>query len=408
MGKTFGLLGEKLNHSLSREIHAMLGDDNYQLFEVPSKQLNLFMSSGNFDGINVTIPYKRTVMPMLSKTSELSRRVGCVNTVLRRQDNGRLYGYNTDVYGFSYMIDSAGVNVAGKKCLIIGDGGAAASVRASLEDHGAGEIINVTRSKYAAIPKLFPDAQILVNATPVGMFPENGKAPTTVGGMNRLEAVCDLIYNPLKSALLLDAEENGIKAVNGLSMLVAQAKRARELFTGSQIDDSVIPQIVSAIEEKTRNIIIIGMPGSGKTTVGKALAERLGMHHIDIDEAIIKLYGRSPERIIRREGENAFRRTEHVAAEWAGKQTSSVVSAGGGIVLRADNKNALRQNGIVIMINRDVTSLETCGRPISQNRSIEEIFNERMPLYREWCDLEVDNNGTVEETVDTIVKLIGR
>ena len=203
-------------------------------------------------------------------------------------------------------------------------------------------------------------------------------------------------------------EANGIKAVNGLSMLVAQAKRARELFTGSQIDDSVIPQIVSAIEEKTRNIIIIGMPGSGKTTVGKALAERLGMHHIDIDEAIIKLYGRSPERIIRREGENAFRRTEHVAAEWAGKQTSSVVSAGGGIVLRADNKNALRQNGTVIMINRDVTSLETCGRPISQNRSIEEIFNERMPLYREWCDLEVDNNGTVEETVDTIVKLIGR
>ena len=334
--------------------------------------------------------------------------MGCVNTVLRRQDNGRLYGYNTDVYGFSYMIDSAGVNVAGKKCLIIGDGGAAASVRASLEDHGAGEIINVTRSKYAAIPKLFPDAQILVNATPVGMFPENGKAPTTVGGMNRLEAVCDLIYNPLKSALLLDAEENGIKAVNGLSMLVAQAKRARELFTGSQIDDSVIPQIVSAIEEKTRNIIIIGMPGSGKTTVGKALAERLGMHHIDIDEAIIKLYGRSPERIIRREGENAFRRTEHVAAEWAGKQISSVVSAGGGIVLRADNKNALRQNGTVIMINRDVTSLETCGRPISQNRSIEEIYNERMPLYREWCDLEVDNNGTVEETVDTIVKLIGR
>lgn len=407
MEKTFGLLGERLTHSLSREIHAMLGDDNYQLYEVSSKQLPLFMSSCNFDGINVTIPYKRTVMPMLSKTSELSRRVGCVNTVLRRQSDGRLFGYNTDVYGFSYMIDSAGINVAGKKCVIIGDGGGAASVRASLEDHGAGEIVNVTRSKYVQIPKNHPDAQILVNATPVGMFPENGKAPTSLAGLDRLEAVCDIVYNPLKTALLLDAEQRGIKAVNGLSMLVAQAKRARELFTGAQIDDSVIPQIIETVEKKQRTIVIIGMPGSGKTVVGRALAERLGKHHIDIDEAVTKLYGRSPERIIRREGETAFRRTEHVAVEWAGKQPDSVVSAGGGVVLRKDNRNPLRQNGVIVFINRDVTKLELNGRPVSQSRSIESIYDERMPLYREWCDFEVDNNGTVEETVEQIVGLIG-
>lgn len=407
MEKTFGLLGERLNHSLSREIHAMLGDDNYQLFEVASKQLSLFLTSYNFAGINVTIPYKRTVMPMLSKTSELSRRVGCVNTVLRRQSDGRLFGYNTDVYGFSYMIDSAGINVAGKKCVIIGDGGGAASVRVSLEDHGAGKIVNITRSKYAQIPKNHPDAQILINATPVGMFPENGKAPTSLAGLDSLEAVCDLVYNPLKTALLLDAESRGIKAVNGLPMLVAQAKRARELFTGTEIDDAVIPQIISTIEKKQRNVIIIGMPGSGKSTVGKALAARLGKRHIDIDDAVMKLYGRSPERIIRREGENAFRRTEHVAAEWAGKQPSAVVSAGGGIVLRADNKNALRQNGDIIFINRDLTNLELEGRPLSQSKSIEDLYAERMPLYREWCDYEVDNNGTVEETVEQIVKFIG-
>lgn len=407
MEKKFGLLGERLNHSLSREIHAMLGDDSYELFEVSSKQLSLFMSSYNFDGINVTIPYKRTVMPMLSKTSELSRRVGCVNTVLRRKSDGRLFGYNTDVYGFSYLIDSEGINVTGKKCVIIGDGGGAASVRVSLEDHGAGEIVNITRSKYAMIPKNHPDAQILINATPVGMFPENGKAPTSLDGLDKLEAVCDIVYNPLKTALLLDAESRGIKAVNGLPMLVAQAKRARELFDGTEIDDSVIPQIVAAIEKKEKNIVLIGMPGSGKTTVGKELAKRLGKHHIDIDEAIMKLYGRSPERIIRRDGESAFRRTEHVAAEWAGKQTASVVSAGGGIVLREDNKNALRQNGVVVFVNREVTDLEISGRPLSQGKSLESLYTERVPLYREWCDFEVDNNGTVEETVEQIVKLIG-
>ncbi len=407
MKKKYGLLGEKLDHSVSRQIHAMLGDDDYQLFEVSSKQLELFMSSDAFDGLNVTIPYKRTVMPMLSKNSELSRRVGCVNTVVKNSA-GKLFGYNTDVYGFSYLLESSGINVFGKKCLIIGEGGGAAAVRASLEDHGAGEVINVSRSKYASISKLFPEARIIVNATPIGMFPDNGRTPTSLAKLTKLEAVIDIIYNPLKTALLLEAESLGIKAVNGLPMLVAQAKRARELFTGTDIDDSVIPKILSAVESDMSNVVLIGMPGCGKTTVGKALAERLGMGHIDVDDAIMKLYGRSPERIIRRDGETAFRRTEHVAVEWAGKQTHKVISVGGGAVMREDNKYAMKQNGKIIFLNRDIPALATVGRPLSQNGNLEVLYNARVPLYREWCDIEVDNNGSVEATVDKIVEAIGR
>lgn len=408
MAGKHGLLGRKLEHSLSPEIHYLMGDPNYALYEVEPENVEAFIKKKEFDSINVTIPYKKTVMPYMSKTSEIARRIGGVNTIVK-DEKGRLHGYNTDYYGFSYLLDFAEVNVKGKYCLILGDGGAAAAVKAVLADRGAEKTICLTRSgkDKLANAAAYTDADIMINTTPVGMYPDNGSSPVSLEGFNKLEAVIDLIYNPLKTKLIFDAESRGIHAYNGLPMLTAQAKRSRELFLGCDIDDNVIKMLNARITGHMLNVTLIGMPGCGKSTVGKALAETLGRKLIDTDAAIKAIYGKTPAEIIQKDGETEFRRMEHVAAEWAGKRTGKIIATGGGIVKRPDNRLALAQNGLIVFINRDLDALATDGRPLTAESGVEALYKERLPLYREWCNLEVDNNGTVEETVEKILKNLG-
>ena len=404
MGKQFGLLGESLKHSHSPEIHALLGDPDYKIFEVAQDKLADFIKSREFDGLNVTIPYKRAVMPLLSKCSDTARRTGSVNTIVKKED-GKLYGYNTDVFGFSYLLDFANVKVNGKFCLVLGDGGGAAAVKLVLEALGASRIVCLTRSGKNRLDdiKSFSDAEILINTTPVGMYPNNGEAAVSLDGLTKLEAVFDIVYNPLKTQILLDAEARGIPAFNGLPMLTAQAKRSRELFLDAAIDDDVIPKLTARIAGKMLNITLIGMPGCGKTAIGAALAERLNRKVIDLDEAIVKMYGKTPADIIKLHGEQEFRRTEHVTAMWAGKRTGVIISTGGGIVTRQDNRAPLSQNGIIVFINRNISDLPLDGRPISQSTPIEELYEKRLPLYREWCDFEIENNRSIDDAVDAIL-----
>ena len=409
MGKQFGLLGESLKHSHSPEIHGLMGDPDYKIFEVEKEKLADFLSAREFDGLNVTIPYKRAVMPLLSKCSETARKTGSVNTIVKKED-GKLYGYNTDVFGFAYLIEFAKVSVRDKFCLVLGDGGGAAAVKFVLEAMGASSIVCLTRSGKNRLSdiKKFSDAQILVNTTPVGMYPNNGEAAVSLEGLSKLEAVFDIIYNPLKTQILLDAESRGIPAFNGLPMLTAQAKRSRELFLDAAIDDDVIPKLTARIAGKMLNITLIGMPGCGKSTIGAALAERLNRRLIDLDEAIVKIYGKTPAEIITNHGETEFRRTEHVAAQWAGKRTGVIISTGGGVVTRPDNRAPLSQNGIIVFINRDIKALPLDGRPISQSMPIEELYEKRLPLYREWADFEIENNGSVDDAVDAILNCLSR
>lgn len=405
MAGKHGLLGRKLGHSLSPEIHYLMGDPNYTLYEIEPENVEKFIKQKEFDSINVTIPYKKTVMPYLSKTSEIARRIGSVNTIVK-DDKGKLHGYNTDYYGFSYLLDFAEVDVKGKFCLVLGDGGAAASVKAVLTDRGVGKMICLTRSGPHKIGNAaeYSDADIIINTTPVGMYPDNGISPVSLEGFADLKAVIDLIYNPLKTKLILDAESRGIPAYNGLPMLTAQAKRSREFFLGCDIDDNVITMLNARLTGHILNITLIGMPGCGKSTIGKALADKLGRKLIDTDEAIKAIYGKTPAEIIEKDGEAEFRRMEHVAAEWAGKRTGKIIATGGGIVKRADNRAPLAQNGLIVFINRKLDELPTDGRPLSKASGVEALYNERLPIYRAWCDFEVDNDGSIDETVNKILK----
>ena len=402
--KRYGLLGEKLSHSLSPELHKLYGDENYELFEVEKSKLAEFVKKKEFDGLNVTVPHKKSVMPLLSKTSELARRVGCVNTVVKDQ-NGKLIGYNTDVFGFEFLLDFYKIDVSGKNCAILGNGGGSAAVKAALTNRKAAKIETFGRLDTRKADKR-PGFDILINATPVGMYPNNGEAPVDLALFEGVTTVIDIIYNPIKTKLLLDAEKLGIKAVNGLIMLAAQGKRSRELFDGSAIDDGTIKDVADKLGAKMQNIVLIGMPGAGKTSVGRTLAEKLGKRFIDLDETIEKLYGKKPESIIRLHGEREFRRTERVAAAWAGKFTGAVIATGGGVVTVDENFGSLSQNGKIVYVKRDLNKLAVEGRPLSAGKSVETLFSEREKLYESWKDIEVDNNGSIDETVSEIIKKI--
>lgn len=403
---TYGLLGEKLSHSLSPELHKIYGDENYQLFEVEKSALAEFVKKKEFDGLNVTVPYKKAVMPLLSKTSELARRVGCVNTIVKDK-NGKLVGYNTDVYGFEFLLDFYKIDVEGKNCAILGNGGGAAAVKAVLTDRKAAKIQTFGRIDTAKNESR-PGFDILINATPVGMYPGNGETPVDLSLFEGIETVIDLIYNPIKTKLLLDAEKRGLKAINGLIMLAAQGKRSRELFDGVEIENESVINAEKLLLAGMQSIVLIGMPGAGKTTIGRALAEKLGKRFIDLDETIEKLYGKKPESIIRLAGEKEFRRTERVAAAWAGKFTGAVISTGGGIVTVEENFAALSQNGIIVYIKRGLYKLSTAGRPLSSAKPLEALFAERKPLYEAWRDIEVENDGSVDDAVDKIIAEINK
>ena len=400
----YGLLGEKLGHSFSPQIHRDLAGYDYQLLPTPPEAVEDLFARRAFQGLNVTIPYKRTVMPLCDEIDPRAAAIGAVNTVVNQ--NGRLTGYNTDIDGFLYMARRAGVDMAGKKVVILGSGGTSRTARAAAGELGAREIITVSRhgeDNYQNLSR-HADAQVLVNTTPVGMYPNWGQAPVSLESFLALEGVLDVVYNPLRTALLLQAEERGLPSSCGLPMLVAQAKRAAELFTGQNIGDSRTEAVLHGLRRQLTSIVLIGMPGCGKTTVGRALAEKLGRTFVDLDEEIVRRAGTSIPEIFAREGEAGFRERESALVREFGERTGLVVSTGGGVVTRRENYIPLKQNGLLLHLRRDPAALPTDGRPLSQATAPEELWRRRAPLYAAFADGEIDNNGTLAGTLEQIEK----
>ena len=400
----YGLLGERLGHSFSPQIHRDLAGYDYQLLPTPPEAVEDLFARRAFQGLNVTIPYKRMVMPLCDEIDPRAAAIGAVNTVVNR--NGRLTGYNTDIDGFLYMARRAGVDMAGKKVVILGSGGTSRTARAAAGELGAREIVTVSRhgeDNYQNLSR-HADAQVLVNTTPVGMYPNWGQSPVSLESFPALEGVLDVVYNPLRTALLLQAEERGLPRSCGLPMLVAQAKRAAELFTGQNIDDSRAEAVLHGLRGQLTNIVLIGMPGCGKTTVGRALAGKLGRTFVDLDEEIVRRAGMPIPEIFAREGEAGFRERESALVREFGERTGLVVSTGGGVVTRRENYIPLKQNGLLLHLRRDPAALPTDGRPLSQATAPEELWRRRAPLYAAFADGEIDNNGTLAGTLEQIEK----
>lgn len=397
-----GLLGRTLGHSYSPQIHAMLGDYAYTLFEKEPEEVADFLKNGDFAGINVTIPYKQAVIPYLDDLSDAARRIGAVNTILRRPD-GSLWGHNTDYYGFSSMVQRTGLALEGKKVLVLGSGGASRTVVCVLEELGANPVVisRTGEDNYQNLSR-HADAAAIVNTTPVGMYPNTGISPVELDGFSHLEGVLDLIYNPARTQLLLDAERRGIPTQNGLWMLVAQAKEAAEVFTGAPIAHSAIARIHHALSRQMQNLVLIGMPGCGKSTIGPLLAQATGRSFVDADETIAALAGKNIPEIFAQDGEDAFRRLETQVLADLGKRSGLVIATGGGCVTRADNYPLLHQNGILLRLERELSLLPTDGRPVSQSRSLSRLYEVRDPLYRAFADITIDNNGTPAQTLCAI------
>ena len=402
-----GLLGETLEHSYSPAIHARLGEYAYERFDCPREKLARFLQSGAFDGLNVTIPYKKAVIPYCAALSDAARAVGSVNTIVRCAD-GTLYGDNTDVFGFRYMLRRNGVSVCGAKALVLGSGGAAAAVCAVLRDEGARvwEISRTGEDNYDNFHR-HADAQVIVNATPVGMYPNNGASPVDLRGFPHLSLVLDVIYNPARTVLLMQAEELGVPHRGGLSMLVAQAKRSSEIFTGASICDARIDAIEAELSREMENIVLIGMPGSGKSTLARQLGWALGREVLDADRCVEHAVGMPIPAFFARYGEEAFRRQETAVLCELGKRSGAVIATGGGCVTRAENYALLHQNGTILWLRRALDALSVEGRPLSQRGSLEEMYVARAPLYARFADAAVDNDGTVDQTLRRALDVLG-
>lgn len=402
-----GLLGEKLGHSYSPQIHSMLADYEYELFEKSPEELEAFLKSGEFDGLNVTIPYKKAVMPYCAELSPTAAQIGSVNTIVRRSD-GSLYGDNTDAFGFENLIVHNGIEVKGKKALVLGTGGASVTAQAVLKNLGASEVVVISRrgeDNYENIAK-HRDAEIIANTTPVGMYPNNGKAAVDLTQFPKLSGVLDVVYNPARTALLLQAERLGIPCAGGLYMLVSQAKRSCELFTGKSIPDSEIDRIERVLSHQMQNIVIIGMPGSGKTAVSTMLAEKLGRKIFDTDTIVSENAGITIPEIFAVQGEAGFRRLETEATAEVGKLSGNIISTGGGVVTVAENYELLHQNGVIVWIERGTNKLARDGRPISLSSDLNELYAARLPLYDRFADIKADNNGDINDTVNAIMEMI--
>ena len=398
----FGLLGKKLGHSYSPAIHTQLGSAPYGIFEKTEEELPDFLQNGDFLGLNVTIPYKKTVVPYCAELSDTARALGSVNTLVRRAD-GTLYGDNTDYYGFMSLVGKSGIAPKGKKALVLGSGGASVTVCAVLRALGAAVTV-ISRDGADNYENLHrhADAAIIANTTPVGMYPHNGTSPLDLTRFPQCEAVFDLIYNPQRTALLLQAEALGIPAFGGLHMLVAQAKASSQQFQNRTIPDGEIDRIESLLRRQMQNIVLIGMPGCGKSTVAALLGAALDRQVCDSDALVEELAGMPIPEIFARCGEDEFRRLETEAIAQLGKRSGIIIATGGGCVKREENYAALHQNGTIFWLQRDIAALPTEGRPLSQQNRLPQLYAQRKPLYERFADYCIDNNGAPEATVTAI------
>jgi len=407
----FGLLGEKLSHSFSPQIHGELGDYEYRLYEKKPEEVEDFLRNGDFDGLNVTIPYKKTVIPFCAELSETARLTGSVNTIVRRKD-GALSGHNTDFFGVSYLMNKAKMNPTDGKSLVLGSGGSSVTVQAVLKSQKSPEIIVISRTgedNYGNLER-HRNAKWIINTTPVGMYPNNGVSPLPDFKIfSECRGVIDLIYNPARTELLAQARDAGIPAFNGFVMLVAQAKKAAEYFTDTAIADDEIERINSKIARQSLNLVLIGMPGCGKTSVGTALAKKMGREFIDTDALITRAAGRPIPEIFADNsgsttGEEKFRALETDVLKNVCKQSGKVIATGGGVVTREENRRIIRQNGVVVFRERDISLLPVKGRPVSQRDGIEALAAYRLPLYRSWSDFTAQGND-IKQTAADIQKM---
>lgn len=401
--KLYGLLGRKLGHSWSAPIHAALGCADYRLIELEPEALGAFLAREDIGGLNVTIPYKRAVMAYCDELDPMAAEIGSVNTLVRRAD-GKLCGYNTDAAGFCFMARRAGIDFAGKKTLVLGSGGASLTAVACAKKRSAREVVVISRmgkDNYGNLDR-HADADLVVNTTPVGMYPNNGASAVDLTAFPSCCGVLDLIYNPRRTALLLQAEALGIPCSDGLPMLVAQAKAAEEYFFAKPIAESENERILAQLRQEMTNLVLIGMPGSGKSTVGAALAALTGREAIDLDARIAEKAGRPIPEIFAAGGEAAFRALEREVTAECGALSGKILLTGGGVVKTPENYAALHQNGRIYQLLRPLELLAVEGRPLSQGADLAAMWAERAPLYERFRDAAVDNSGTVEETAQSI------
>lgn len=407
---TYGLIGEKLGHSYSKIIHEMLGRYEYELLSLDRQQLDRFISDRNFKGLNITIPYKKAVIPYCDQISPLAQEIGSVNT-LYFQD-GKLCGTNTDYQGFLYAAKSAGISFEGKKVLILGNGGTSLTARKAVRDSGAASILITTRRNEEGCVsyedlKNHRDAEIIINTTPVGTYPNNGASLISLSDYPKCSGVIDVIYNPFATDLLQQADELGIPHSNGLPMLVAQATAAAEYFLGESGFQEENTRIISALKRDMENLILIGMPGCGKSTLGKLLAEKVGKAFIDMDAVIENDAGTSIPEIFKAYGENHFRDMETKAAEKLGKEKGQVIATGGGVVLRPENMKALSQNGRIVFIQRPLEALATDGRPLSRDmEALKNMYDIRFPLYNKYSQYTIHIQDSIEENINQLLTVL--
>ena len=391
----YGLLGAKLGHSYSPRIHRVFGDYDYQLYPVTEEELRGLLRRRDFRGLNVTIPYKQTVLPYCDEISDTVRLIGSANTLINRE--GKIYADNTDLPGFLTMLRWAGISLRGKKTVILGSGGTSLTAQAACRQENARETVVVSRSgpvTYETLTRDHADAEVIINATPVGMYPNNLQSPLDLSAFPHLTGVADVIYNPARTALILDAEERGLPHTDGLHMLVAQAWHAARLFLNAEIPEKKLAQAYRAVRWDTLNLILIGMPGCGKSTLGKQTAQALGRQFVDLDAEIEKTAGPIPD-IFARQGEAAFRDLESQVIRQFGKESGLVIATGGGAILRRENVRALRQNGVVAWIQRPIEYLSRKGRPLStDDGALRRMAETRTPLYQAAADFTVCNTGT--------------
>lgn len=416
----YGLLGRTLGHSWSPQIHERLGSVPYELVELEPDELTPYVREGLWQGLNVTIPYKRQAAELADERTDRVRRLGVANTLVRLED-GRILADNTDVLGFSWMLErfcrralgqEAAEALAGRSALVLGSGGASEAVQAALEEAGVRVSVISRRGDdtYEGLAERHADAALVVNATPVGMYPTCPASPLPPGTLERLgelRGVLDVVYNPERTGICLEAERLDIPCESGLAMLVAQALFSSELWQGHALDHGLVDAIEEQIRAQTANVVLIGMPGSGKTTCGRELGRLLGRTFVDLDHAFSERFGRSAAEVIEHDGEVAFRAMETEALADYGRRSGLVLSCGGGVVTRPENLPLIHQNGTVVMLDRPLEQLSSRGRPISRSRGVAALARERLPLYRAWADLVVACTGSARGDAEEIARRLG-
>ena len=404
----YGCIGERLKHSFSKEIHEKISDYSYEIREIERESLKDFILSKDFKGINVTIPYKEKVIPWLDFIDDSAKEIGAVNTVVNK--DGKLYGYNTDFAGLKELILKSEIVIKGKTVLVLGSGGTAKTAQSVLNYFEAGKIITVSRKSsentitYEEAEVLYKDsADVIVNTTPVGMFPDCDSSPINLDKYKNISGVIDVIYNPLETKLVADAKKRGIKGANGLYMLVSQAVYASGYFKGIESDTKVTDKVFNEILREKKNIVLTGMPGCGKTTVGKLLAKITGKDFIDSDEVITEKYGH-PSEIINSEGEKCFRAIESKVIKELSSLNGKIIATGGGVVLKEENIESLKRNSVIFFIDRSIEDIKpTKDRPLSQSKELlEKLYRERIGIYKSSCHYAINGNCSPDETAKKI------